>query len=154
MSSGYDPNLNPYQPPSHPTQAQWAQTQGPSQVSPALVESLRKTRPWVMLLAILGSISVGFFVLGGLAAMVAISAPLGFGYLVMAGIYMLPLVAMFRFTSAINRLLHGGGQQELEQAVDAQQSIWQVMGIMTLVAMVLGVVAFFGAIAFAASMNF
>src|SRR5690349_979 len=103
MSTGYDPSFNPYQPPSHtgsPMQGQWAATHGPNSVSPAIVESLRKTRPWVMLIAVLGAIGVGFMVLGGLGMMVTLGAP-GVAYLFMAGIYALPLISMFRYTSAI-----------------------------------------------------
>jgi fatty-acid desaturase len=150
MSTGYDPNFNPYQPPSHPPQGQWA-TQGASSVSPAIVESLRKTRPWVMLLAVLGSIWAGFCVLGALGLLVAGPAALALVYLVFAGIYMLPIVNMYRFAGAINRLQHGGGQQELEQAMEAQQNFWQVIGIMTLVGMVLGIMMAIGMVMFAAT---
>lgn len=152
MSTGQP---NPYQPPSYTTQGQWAQAQGPSQVSPAILDSMRKTRPWVMLIAILGSIWTGLFVIAALGFMAAGSSAtmgMGFAYLIGAGIYAVPLVMMYRYSGAINRLMHGGGQQELEQAVDAQRTMWQVFGIMTLIGIVLGVMMVIGAIAFAASL--
>lgn len=154
------PNPNPYQPPSYATQGQWAAMPGPSSVSPAIVESLRKTRPWVLLLAILGAIWTGFALLGGLGLAITAATVGGegqgviaVGYLVMAGVYVLPLIMMFRYTGAIQRLLHGGGQQELEQAVDAQRSVWQVFGIMALLGIVFMILFIFGMIAFAASLG-
>jgi len=157
MSTGYNPNPNPYQPPSAPTQNQWAQAQGPSEVSPAIIDSMRKTRPWVMLLAILGSISTGLMLLGGLGMLAAagsratngLPAGVGFMYLVIAAIYVVPIVMMYRYSGAINRLMHGGGQQELEQAVDAQRSIWQTFGIMALIGIVGSVLMVVVAVGFA-----
>jgi hypothetical protein len=153
MSTGYDPSFNPYQPPSQaaqPMQGQWAHTHGPNSVSPAIIESLRKTRPWVMLIAVLGAIGVGFMVLGGLVMLATLGAP-AVVYLVMAGIYALPLISMFKFSSAIERLLHGGGQPELEQAVDAQRSFWQTMGIFTLVGIAFGILGAIGMAMFVSS---
>lgn len=153
MSTGQP---NPYQPPSYTTQGQWAQAQGPSQVSQALIDSMRKTRPWVMLIAILGSIWAGFMLIGALVLMAAgnsATTGMGFGYLIGVGIYAVPLVMMYRYSGAINRLMHGGGQQELEQAVEAQAGMWQVFGIMTLIGIVLGVLMVIGMIAFVSSVG-
>jgi hypothetical protein len=155
---GYGSSSNPYQPPSFATQGQWAPMPGPSSVSPALVESLRRTRPWVMFLAILGTIWMGFAVLGGIGMVAGASAMggeeamgVGFVYLVMFGIYILPIVMMYRYAGAIQRLVSGGGQAELEQAVDAQRLIWTVLGIMVLLAFVLGVLFVFAIGAFFAN---
>ncbi|MFV8752410.1 hypothetical protein ACNOYE_17835 [Nannocystaceae bacterium ST9] len=152
---GYDPN--PYQPPSYPTQqGPWGPAQGPSSVSPAIVDSLRKTRPWVMLIAVLGSIWTGLMLLGGLGIMVAangMEAGMGFGYLIAAGIYVVPLVMMYRYSNAISRLLQGGGQQELEQAIDAQRGFWQTMGILTLIGIVLVILMIFVAAAVVSSLD-
>ncbi len=156
MSTGFNPN--PYQPPSYPTQDQWAQTQGPAQVSPAIIESLGKTRPWVLLIAILGSIWTGLFLLGGLGILVAarstgIEFGMGIGYLFVGGLYLTPLVLMYRYCGAINRVMNSGGQHDLEQAIDAQRLFWQVMGILTLIGIVLGVLMVIGAVAFAAAFS-
>lgn len=164
---GYDPNStpnsgpfgsNPYQPPSYATQGQWAPMPGPSSVSPTIVDSLRRTRPWVMFLAILGTIWMGFALLGGVGLMVGASAVggddalgLGLVYLFMFGIYVLPIVMMYRYAGAIQRLIAGGGQAELEQAVEAQRLIWMILGIMVLAGFVLGFLAIFAVGAFFAN---
>ena len=141
---------NPYQPPSFATQGQWAPMPGPSSVSPAIVESLRRTRPWVMFLAILGTVWMGFAVLGGIGMAAGMRAMGGqeamsvaFVYLVMFGIYVLPIVTMYRYAGAIQQLVSGGGQAELEKAIDAQRLIWTVLGIMVLLAFALGVLFVF-----------
>ncbi len=136
--------FNPYQPPSAPTQNQWANPQG--QVSGGVIESLRKTRPWVLFLAILGFIGTGFMVLGTLGMLAAFSKmgmPMGFAllYLLAGAFALIPAVLLVRYSSAINRLMHGGGVAELEQAVDAQRVYWQTMGIMVIVGFVLYIVS-------------
>jgi hypothetical protein len=58
----------------------------------------------------------------------------------LAAIYVVPAAALFRYDARIRELLHAGGVSELEDAIDAQRGFWQLVGIMTLLA-IAGMVA-------------
>jgi hypothetical protein len=132
-------SFNPYEPPTSAYDGNYTNPNAGAVVSDSIIASLRKTRPWVAFLAILGFIGAGLMVLGGLAVATKIPA-MGLGYLVGAAIGMIPALAMHRYAKALNKLLHGGGVPELEEAMDAQASFWQILGIFTLIYMALAVV--------------
>ncbi|MDB6071843.1 MAG: hypothetical protein JWL81_3014 [Verrucomicrobiales bacterium] len=138
------------------------------QVSAATVLALKQTRPWVLLLAILGLIVVGLMLLGGMGMLAAgafaksaapsvgpggsgamptaLFAGMGVGYLVFAFLYLYPIIKLFKYSSAISRLSATGSVRELEVALQEQKSFWKFIGIVTLVVMVLyaiGIILFF-----------
>jgi len=141
-------DLNPYRPPlSHDG--------GDTPVPPTIVQLLRQTRPWVTFLAILGFIGAGLMCLGGFAVMAIGSLgpkglpwPIGFVYILMAGLYIFPSLFLFRYGVAIRELLDRDGMNALTEAIARQKSFWRLVGIATLVILCLYVLLFFGAIAF------
>jgi hypothetical protein len=146
-------NFNPYQAPTSAYDGGFSNYGSPSgAASERMVAALRKTRPWVMLIAVIGLVFSGLMALGALVAMTEVPG-LGVMYFVMAGLYVLPAVALIRYGNAINKLLHGGGLAELEQALDAQASFWQIAGIYTLVGLVLSVLGMFLMVAFGAALT-
>lgn len=155
-------NFNPYQPPNPvgpgPMHAQpQPQPQPQSVASARLMEGMRRTKPWVTLFAVLGFISAGFMVLAALGMMVAASeagVPGFFGlfYLVGAAFYGVPAILLMKYASAIGSFVNLGGLSQLEDAVEAQQKFWQLVGILFLVGIILGVVFAFGMAAFFAAM--
>jgi hypothetical protein len=122
---------------------------GDGQVTPAILDSMRQTRPWVLFLGILGFIGAGFMVLGGLGMLVAGSA-IGGGemgaiaivYIVMAVFYIFPSLYLYRYASSIKMLMSGYGVHALEEALSHQKSFWKLVGICTAVMMVLYFVGF------------
>ncbi|PRP94731.1 hypothetical protein ENSA5_40540 [Enhygromyxa salina] len=152
-------SFNPYQPPTPAYDTSYTQQSpqaGGAVVTDRIVNSLRKTRPWVAFLAILGFIGSGITLLGGLGALVAASevelgAGIGIAYLFVGAIYLIIALSLNRYATSISRLIHGGGVEELENAVDAQASFWQLAGIMTLIGMVLMVIMVVAAAAIGAS---
>lgn len=133
-------NFNPYQAPTSAYDGGYSNYGygNSGAVSNRTVEALRKTRPWVVFIAVVSFVITGFSVLASLAAMAG-SVGVGIGSLVVSALYVLPAVALLRYGNAINKLLHGGGVAELEQAMDAQASVWQIIGIYVLISVVLGV---------------
>lgn len=128
-------------------------TAGPSAtagITPRMIELLSKTRPWVLLISILGFIVTGLMVLGGIgmAAMTAMSggggaemAGMGVGmglvYLLVAVIYFFPCWFLLKYAGAIRNLVDGGGARAMEDALDRQYSFWRLIGVLTLVGIVI-----------------
>lgn len=135
-------SFNPYQPPTSAydgNYTSYGHTGGA--VSDRTVAALRKTRPWVLLIAVVSFVFTAFTLLLGLIAMAEEGAE-GLVFVVSAAIYVVPGLALTRYARAINKLLHGGGVAELDQSMDAQASFWQIAGIYTLIAVVLSVLGF------------
>lgn len=126
-------------------------------VTGSMVESMRATKPWTKLVAILGFIGVGFMVLVGLGVMAfggffpaqqgAPPVILGLFYLVFSVLYFMPAFYLYRYASAIGRFLETSGTGDLESAFSHQRSFWKFVGIMALVGIVVGVLGIAAAIA-------
>jgi hypothetical protein len=137
---------NPYQPPT--SEVRESYQHGATNVSDAVLHSMRGTRPWVLMFAILGFLTVGFMVIAGLAmfALGATNSELGGGaalgvlYLAIGVLYLFPSLRLLYYANAIGTLLHRGAQADLETALSHQQRFWKFVGIVTLVTVALYVV--------------
>ncbi len=112
----------------------------------SVIELLRRTRPWVFLFAILGSIGLGLMALGVVGLLIAVGANAGGagqarllgmagGYSIFILIYLYPVICLWRYASRIKRLTLTGDQQYLVGALDAQRGFWKAVGIMTAIIM-------------------
>ncbi|MCW1886447.1 DUF5362 family protein [Luteolibacter flavescens] len=151
---------NPYQTGAHgnPYPSSTGQT------SPAIIQALAGTKPWVRLCSIIGFICAGFMVLGGLMMMaggaiggMSNSRAAGFGwiqsimgliYIAMSLMYVFPSVKLWKYGTAILNLMSSQSATDLEQAMEAQRGFWKFVGIVILVSiglmligMVLAIVA-------------
>ena len=133
-ASPLQPELNPYSPPTSTEETRLGWTSEP------VVESLRQTRPWVLLFSILGFIVAAIILLAGLiqAAMsFAEPSPRKAGEAVGAGmftlmlglLYFFPSLYLLRFAGHIRDLTHGHRLADLEAALTAQRSFWRFCGI-------------------------
>lgn len=119
----------------------------------SIVASLRKTRPWVLLLSILGFISAAFMIiaaipmfigagsmsglegmegaemLGGGAFMIGMAVM----YIVLGIIYFLASLYLLRYAGSIKRAVTGLSQSDLELALAQQASFWKLIGILSLI---------------------
>jgi hypothetical protein len=134
-------SFNPYQPPT----SAYVDVGTDGAVSNRIVEALRKTKPWVSLVAWSGFVVGGLSVLVGLLVLFAapeeaLSDVFGIVYLVWGGITLGAAIPLYRFGRGIRRLLHGGGMADLEYALEAQTRFWQLAGVITLVSLLLMVV--------------
>lgn len=144
-------SFNPYQPPTAGSDEPFTSSQpGQGSVSGRTLQALRKTKPWIVLFVVLGFIGTGFCGLGALgvismAARSGLPMWLGFIYIVIGAIYLMPTLALFKYSKAIDRLGYGGGVEQLDEAIEAQAKFWQVAGILTVVGIVLAILASFTA---------
>jgi len=130
---------------------------GSAGITMTMIDAMRGTKPWVLLIGIVLIISSIFMILGtiGMIAVSAIGmasmgpeagAMIGIGvvYAVMSVVYIMMGIFLFKYSSAIGRLLQTNSVADMEDALDAQRKFWKIMGIITavmLVLMVLGIIA-------------
>ena len=119
--------------------------------------SLRATRPWTLLLSILGFLFVGFSILTGLALLFGRSllpTPADAPPLILTGIiniaagimYLVPSIWLLKYSSSIGKFLRGGGAIELGNALAYQKSFWKFVGILTLISIIIAILGILAAI--------
>jgi hypothetical protein len=127
-----------------------------AKVTDNMVNALRATRPWTMLLAILGFISIALMLVGGVLLMFTsmlmpgkagfASTLTGILYLVIALVYFIPALYLLRYSSAIERFMSSGLEADLESALSSQKSFWKFVGMLSLIGIVLTIVGIVAAI--------
>lgn len=131
---------------------------GSGVLTDSIVDSLSKTRPWVLFLAILGFIGAALMALGSLpmllgsammgsmeggdaelGAMAGAGIMIGMGvmYLLIAVIYFMASLYLLRYAGSIKRAVESLGVADLEAALAQQASFWKLVGIMALVFIVM-----------------
>lgn len=144
---------DPYRPP----RADLSQRPSPAAsaaITRNMIESLVKTRPWVLLIGIVMIVGCVFMVFGGLA-MFALGniaglggeglgpmagAGVGAAYLVLAVLYFFPALYLVRYAGAIKRI-GPANPAAMEEALARQASFWRLVGILTAALIGLYVVA-------------
>jgi len=127
-------------------------------VSPGVIQALAGTKPWVRLCSIMGFIGAGFMILGGLMMIaggaiggMSSSSMRGMGgfqtltgviYLVLSVMYLFPSLKLWKYGTAILRLMSSRSAADLEQALEEQRGFWKFVGILMLVFAVMMVLAF------------
>jgi len=124
--------------------------------SEGIASALRKTRPWVMFLGILGFIGTGLMLLGGVGLTIVGLAGMGPGgpptiamggmYALMAFIYIAPSLYLVRYANRIRDFLAAPSNAGLELALTAQKSFWKFVGILMVVMMGFYVIVLVGAL--------
>jgi hypothetical protein len=120
--------------------------QATERVTPSMIEALRATKPWVRLVSVAGfavsavSLLTGLAVTAGVfqghpADATGIVTPAV--YLLMAVVYFLPALLLFRYASAIRRLVRGELVPAMEEALQYQRAFWRLVGILVLTVAVL-----------------
>jgi hypothetical protein len=144
---------DPYRPPradlsQRPTPAASAA------ITQNMIDSLVRTRPWVLLIGIVMIVGCVFMVFAGLA-MFALGniaglggeglgpmagAGIGAAYLVFAVLYFFPALHLLRYAGAIKRI-GPANPAAMEEALACQASFWRLVGILTALLIGLYVVA-------------
>jgi hypothetical protein len=130
---------------------------GAGVMTDTIINALKKTRPWVLFLAILGFLGAALTLLVGIGAALggmfegvgaAEQTPfnggmmigLGVVYGAMALIYFFSSLYLLRYAGAIKRLSSSLSVADLEAALTQQASFWKLIGILALISIVLMVV--------------
>jgi hypothetical protein len=162
--------MNPYSPPAAPGPYAVAPypaaapiPQGaPAAVTELTIDLLRRTRPWVLFLAVLSFVGCGLMAVMGVvmvaAGFLASGSPdpipkvIGLVYLPFALLYVYPGIKLWKYGSSIGRLVASRTPAELEAALAEQKSFWKYIGVVAAVVLVLyavgiGVAILFGVVA-------
>jgi hypothetical protein len=145
--------MNPYSPPAAPAPYAVAPypaaplPQGaPSAVTELTVDLLRQTRPWVLFMSVLTFLSCGLvlvlsvvMVVAGFVTSGSDAFPkfVGLLYLPFGLLYVYPGIKLWKYASAIGRLVASRTAAELEVALAEQKSFWKYLGVMAAVVVVL-----------------
>ena len=129
-------------------------------ITSTMIEAMRGTKPWVLLIGIVLLISAAFMLLGTVGIFVASAVGmaqmgpqagvmLGVGamYAVMGIIYIMMAVYLIKYSSAIGRLLQSASVDDMEEALHSQRKFWKMAGVITAVMLIVMVLGFVAAIA-------
>lgn len=135
---------------------------GGGAITPGMLDALRGTKGWVMLMGILLFLGAAFCVLGGLgmvfgmmgamatqknAAPFGMFVGIGVFYLVVAVIYVFLGLYLVQYSSSIGQLLRDGRTELMETALHHQRKFWKLTGILALASIVFMIVGVIAAIA-------
>ncbi|MGA7966065.1 MAG: DUF5362 family protein [Gammaproteobacteria bacterium] len=133
-----------------------------------IVRPLSRTRPWMKFAAIIGFIFSGFALIGGLFMLFGLSFmpsqsaayPMPHGiftflslvYFLMASLYFIPSLILFRYAASLDRIERDGSGEKLAQALEHQRKFWKYVGICLIVVICLFVLSFIGMMVFSVVM--
>lgn len=132
-------------------------------ITQEIADSLRRTRPWVLFMAILGVVGAAFMALLGVILLVmgatdaatraAAQLPfptwgLGLVYLVLVPPYLWPSLKLLRYSSRIQEFVEHGGASRLAAALEAQRSFWKLVGIFVIATIALYALGVLAAVAY------
>lgn len=149
---------NQYEPPH--SDVENARVANAAGISNVMIDAMRGTKPWVLLIGIVLIISSVFMVIATVGMIIATTIGMGvngpetaplIGVAVMYGvfsvIYIMMGVYLFKYSSAIGRLIHSGSTANMEDALHSQRKFWKMAGIITVIMLILMVLGFVAAMA-------
>jgi hypothetical protein len=146
------PSHNPYQAPGADPRAYG---QAPPGAVPAeIIEALRRTRAWVILVAVLSFVGAGLmllvtlFVAGG--GIPTLPSTFALVYFFMAAAVLLPAWSLSRYGRAIGKLLADGSVPSLQEALDRQRGFWTLIGVYSIISIGIWALGTIGIVAGAA----
>jgi hypothetical protein len=120
-----------------------ARSQGMPMITPRTVELVGQTSLWVRILAIFMFIVTGLAVVGAAFMIIAAilsrgrgSTPMltmGLVYIAMSALYVIPSLLMWRYASQCKAFASLRHEQQLEDAIGTQKTLWKYSAILTLV---------------------
>lgn len=153
------PEPNPYSPPASEGETPHAWGSEP------VIESLRQTRPWVLMFSILGFIGAAIITcVGVFEAALSFGQPTmekageafgaGLVTVVIGVLYYFPSLYLLRFAGHVRDLAFTHRVADLEAALRAQKSFWRFCGIVVALVLTLYAVIIVGAIGMAVFVKF
>jgi len=92
-------------------------------------ENLKKSKSWVLFIAIVSIAIVGIFILSALFTLIADSFALGFLSLILNGILLIPLIYLFKYGNHLGELARTEEGYHFDEAMKNLRIYWQLAGI-------------------------
>jgi Na+/melibiose symporter-like transporter len=134
-------------------------------ITSAMLEALRKTKGWVMLVGIMLFLAAAFTILAALVMIFAgnmlgasntmpkgATVAMGAFYLVFAVVYGALGFYLVKYSGAISRLIGDASSESMEVALQYQQKFWRLAGFLMLLFLIFAVLGIVAAIAIPAMM--
>lgn len=110
---------------------------------------------WAKFLCIVGSIGAGFLLLVGIILLfggshfstIPYASAAGFAYIILGAIYIYPILKGFQFANSTKSACLYNGKEDLAQGFEGLQSLFQFIGILTIIILALYALIFIAAIA-------
>jgi hypothetical protein len=108
---------------------------------------------WAKFLCIVGSISAGLILLVGIILLfvgsnyVPYASAAGFAYIILGAIYIYPILKGFQFANSTKSACLYNEKEDLAQGFEGLQSLFQFIGILTIIILALYALIFIAAIA-------
>jgi hypothetical protein len=113
-------------------------------ISQAMIDAMRGTKPWVLMIGIVLLIGAVFLIFGAIGVFVSATIGMmatgpqagvllgvGVGYALMSVIYITLAVYLMKYSTAIGRLLQHASVFDMEEALHSQRKFWKLAGILT-----------------------
>lgn len=133
-----------------------------------IIGPLRRTRPWMKFVAIVGFVESGFTLLGALMMVASFSilpVPaerqalphglfilMGLMYFVAAALVFVPSLLLFRYAMSLDRIERNGTLEKLAAAMERQHTFWKYVGICLIIGICMGILGMIAMVAFGFSM--
>lgn len=139
----------------------------PLEISTVIKDNLNTTGKWSQFLAILGLVGIGFMVMAGIIMSVVMSvvpefksdelpfspALIGIIYLLIASVYLFPVLYLMRFSANIKQALFQNSQEKLAKAFASLKSHYKTVGIIMIVFLCLYPIMLIALVVFGAISN-
>lgn len=135
-------------------------------ITNAMLEALRKTKGWVLLVGIMLFVAAAFTVLAAVVMVFAgdmfggakgvpkgMAIGVGAFYLVIAIVYGVLGLHLVKYSGAISRLIGNASSESMEIALQHQQKFWRLAGFLTMLFLIFAVLGIVAAIAIPALMS-
>jgi len=116
-------------------------------ISEEAFDNLKRTKPWVLLVAISGITVIGLSFLSGLFTLIAKSFIEGLITISLNGILLIPFIFLLNYGNHIGNLLKTEDSYHFDEAINNQRKYWQWIGVFTIVFIALLIVLIFAVIA-------
>jgi hypothetical protein len=133
-------DINPYQSPATPVSPMESLPDVDSRLYEA-AQTLAQTRPWVRFLSVLAFLLFGFTILGmaGMAAFMNTAGPDAFAMTTIATMilmYFVPAILMWKYANRISWFLNEQTPATLAEAISAQKTFWNYVGVAGMIGVV------------------
>jgi hypothetical protein len=131
------------------------------------VQGLAATKPWVRFCAIIGFILTGIMVFFGLLIMASgmlagmagpsgtkgamaggTAAGIGVFYILLAAVYLIPSIRLWKYGSAILNLMMSGSVTDLDNALEQHRAFWKFVGILMIIGTLISILFIVGGMFF------